>query len=281
MSLFDTLRSPLNPYNSRIESEVNGYTTSMLFNSKDRIEGAPLNNFYMKNTFNNTGYKKFAVKSYQMVNNCYPIIEGYNSKIDYNDGSNTGYCIIPSGNYSASQLASTIANYMSTKMVVSGSTSASALTFTCTYDSAGTTGKLTISAGGTFTLFFGTTASADSMRDIMGFAHTNKIGASVTGDYPVNIRYTEYIDICSKRLSERMQNCINSGYGRGDVIARIPINAFRFQETLYYEVRNLRFVDLDPTESIGNVDFSVYDDQGRLHPGLNNSDFTITLLLYK
>lgn len=279
--LFEALNSPHNPYGSKIESVANGYDTSALFSSKDRRESDSINSFTLKNTFNSIGFKKFAIKSYQMVNNCYPIVAGYNSTIDYNDGVNTGYCIIPSGNYSATQLATAISTQMSSGMVVGGISGPSALTFTASYDSGGTTGKMTISAGGSFTLIFNANASSASMRDVLGFTHVSKSGASITGDYPVNIRYTEYIDICSKKLTQRMHPCINSGYGRGDVLVRVPINAFRFSETMYYEIRNLRFVDLDPTEVMGNIDFAVYDDQGRLHPGLNNSDFVINILLYK
>lgn len=154
---------------------------------------------------------------------------------------------ISPGNYSDSTFTAALKTAMD---------AAGANTYTVTYNS--TTSKLTISTTipDTFKLVSGT------MLDYLGFEVSTSFQTAHTGDYPLILSGTTYVDLCLGLLNRNLKTGRN--YGR--IFARVPVNVNYGSLVVYNNYSDNDDV-LISTDSLDEYRVELFTDRG-LHMDL-------------
>lgn len=252
------------------------YYGSLLIMSKDRDAHTNINNAHYSLKNNLSGFDYFSVRSVQLTNNIYPINER-------NWGLTTVFGVAPEvlnvtftpGNYTATQIASTLTTLLNTASVANGYTTV----YSVSYNNI--TNKLTISTSvnpGNLETVSGTAS------EFLGFsASVLNLSASYTATNPINLIYTQNMSITSQQwLQSAMHPNIRSDLKAGGIIYNVPIGTLVFGQNYYLENRHQggNMIAFDRSQIINNFNITLLDDRGDLIP-MNNSEYIIELNLYK
>jgi hypothetical protein len=197
----------------------------------------------------------FSIKSIQMINNIYNITQN-NNKVYFYDGTADCVAIIAEGNYSATQLATLITAEMNAVVV--------SPTFVAlvTYDSQ--TNKFTFtdsSSTGPWQLQWNKAVLQNqSLYNNLGFAGVLYSGViSYTSPFQINLTAVQYVDVLSKVLTQMSNNqgCDNQ------LLERIPVGAYQYGATVYYEPKYRIVRELQPHMLVGNIDIRLVDNFSR------------------
>lgn len=232
---------------------------NLLVNSKYRNSGTP-SNFSYQLLVAISNPKKVALENIQIYNTVYTIND-YNNKLYWIDASSVArVSTLTNGNYTATSLADhiqTVLNAVSPTFTVSFST---------------TSGKITISSTGNFSLTFGTN-TVNSCASTIGFNDSNKSGqATYTGENVVNLNtkyYTVHADILNTNNTHQSDQ-INS------IIAIVPNNV-NFGDCICYSPNLAKSFELKQTE-ISSLNFYVKDDKKNT-VDLNGVDWSMNLVI--
>ncbi len=177
------------------------------------------------------GYK-LNLESVEVPNGVYPVNEYYNKVSVLEGGGATLTVTLTSSNYTGSTIVSHLATLLTTESAATGSTA----TYTGSYDSS--TKKITISSSSTFAF----RAVANDAYELLGIETlTASVGASKTGDYPVNLSGSAFVDLVTNFSS----NNWTSGYS-SNVLGRIPLTGS------FGDVLQVQFPAKDPIQISGS-----------------------------
>lgn len=232
---------------------------NLLVNSKYRNSGTP-SNFSYQLLVAISNPKKVALENIQIYNTAYTIND-YNNKLYWIDSTSVArVSTLTNGNYTATSLADhiqTVLNAVSPTFTVSFST---------------TSGKITISSTGNFSLTFGTN-TVNSCASTIGFNDSNKTGQpTYTGENVVNLNskyYTVHADILNTNNTHQSDQ-INS------IIAIVPNNV-NFGDCICYSPNLAKSFELKQTE-ISSLNFYVKDDKKNT-VDLNGVDWSMNLVI--
>lgn len=240
------------------------FVNSILINSADRNLGNNLNNFSISKNTNTSGYDYLGVFSFQMVNNIYPVNE-YNNSLTVVNGPNTGTLTIATATYTPSSLVIELL----AKLNGLGFPSV----WGVTYSSA--TSKITITSDVNGIILAGSFAPVIGMKQSQAVA-----GLTITGQNPINIKYSSFLSITSTALTQFNAPSIRTDQKAGHIVYNVPVNNYNFGDTIYQEPRHMSLFKCDRSQIINELDFSVIDEFGNLAP-MNNSEFQIVMYGYK
>jgi hypothetical protein len=233
---------------------------NILINSADRNTGTS-SNFSYQLLYAITNPTTIALETIQMFHTQYTI-DARNNKLYWTDGASVAHTsTLTSGTYTASALASHIETVINTDDTNSD-------TYTVSFSTI--TGKITIACGSNFSLTFGTNTN-NSVAYVIGFANTNKTGASTyTGENIVNLNtkyYTvhcNFVDNCTYQANAVSSSWIvPASTSWGDLIVYSPHLAKSFKT--------------NQTE-ISSIQIFVKDDKGNM-ADLNGVDWSANFVV--
>lgn len=237
------------------------FYNSLVINSKDRSLG-DLNKFQINKNLNLTGFDCFAVQSFQFTNNIYPI-NSYNNTLIIGVVMATGTITIAEGNYNATQLITEIINQLNT------------LGFTTVFSGSfnNITDKITITS-----TLLNISSLSGTLAPIIGFTTSFTPALSVTGNNPVNISYTKYINFCSNHLLKYNKPNIKTD-NNNNILYTLNNNYYSFGSSIREIPRNLQIMKWSYDETINNFDIYILDDNNNPVP-MNNSEWVIVIQFY-
>jgi hypothetical protein len=215
-------------------------------------------NFNLYNLFNgNVDNFIVSVDEFCITNTYYPINDNYN-KIVFNEGAADLTATLTNGGYSGSEIAFELQTQLN---AVGGDT------YSVTYSNI--TKKITISSSGTFKIL-----SSGSANDKLGFQSYSTLVASYTGDNPVNLLNSLYVDVISS-----MGNYNSSSSSRNNILCRIHLNQPFGSIVSFNNFTNDYLISND--ESIDNIEFRLIDDNNNPYIMAPNSNWSLILKFTK
>jgi hypothetical protein len=185
--------------------------------------------------------------------------------------NSTNNTVLFSENSSATILSATIApgNYTPTTFataVKSALDTVGSNTYTVVYDN--TSGKLAISANSTNTLLI------RQVNDVIGFDISSAFATSITGDHPISISGSMYVDITSPSIQLPSRTTSN----RSNILQRVYVDV-----PYGFQIRHSNSNDADMQSIIsGNLntlELRLFDDRGNPWTLPANAHFSMTLRL--
>lgn len=191
----------------------------------------------------------------------------YNVNSNYNvlkilSGVTTYTVTVPVGQYSITNLLTTLTSLLNALGVG---------TFTLSYDSV--TFKITITNG---TIAFTYLGTVSTINDILGFNSVDTSSALThTGDNIFNLGGTDYIDIVSRTLSNSESKSRSTSSSGSNIIIRIPTSQYSFGQTIFYQpFHNHQWTFRMNLQE--DIDLLLIDDSGN-QIDLNGRDWEMTL----
>ena len=174
----------------------------------------------------------------------YPINK-YNNNISFEEASAVGTILsatIPENNYTGFTLAVALKTIMD---------AAGTDTYTVTYDSQAE--KLNFVSTGTFRF---TQEPSNGAYEELGITTSSSYSGNITGDYPINISGSQYVDVISNLSS----NSYSSTHESTNVIMRVPL-VTGFGSVIHFGYDNKHKVLLT-NPSFNTILFELRDDKG-------------------
>lgn len=242
------------------------FYNSFFINSKDKNNLTdPLNNFIIDSP-NIYNIKAFSVKKVAFTKNYYNV-QSQNSSfiVNYNGGGNV-VKTIPTSNYDGVSLATALDTLLKT---VDAS-------FAVSYNT--TTSKLTITATNNFVLDFTDYARTGYLLGFPASATTST--NSLVATYPINLEFTQTLNICSSALLEYGYSSHSSGRKISNILKKVYVNnVIDFGNiTIVYD--HPRLIPYHPNKQIPNIDIQIKDEYGELLD-MNGAHIGIQLDLYR
>ena len=209
---------------------------------------------------------KLSLQNIEFPNTVYPI-NATNQSITVEEvtGLLSFPVIIPSQNYSAPELKTTLISILNTASASFGNT----LTYTVTYDTQ--TKKFTIGSSGSGFRFVA--INLDAYQELgfdEGGLSFSTAGTTHTGDWPVHLAGTNFIDVVTNFST------FNHSVGTtSSVMVRVPINV-PFGNLVFYEPSTDDDMFITSSQ-LNEVYMQLRDDKGYLWPLPNNAHVSLTL----
>lgn len=167
----------------------------------------------------------------------------------------------PAGNYTSASIETELASAM---------TAAGSQTYSCNYDDS--TGKITVSAAGTFKVLSGNNGS--SAWDVLGLSKTADTASATS------VTFQNYADLASNTSILIVSSSLTSQNIRyisdmsQNVLCNIPVSV-RAGEILYWENVSGGWINAD--QSLTHLDLMLLDSSTGLPIDLNGGNFTVVL----
>jgi hypothetical protein len=246
------------------------FYNSFFIDTKDRISGTPYDATIPPPTITNFNY--LAVKKVSFPFNLYNVQASNGTfSIDYNSIIST--VVIPQGNYDALTLRSALQTAL---QLVDPS-------FLVTYSNL--TSKYTFTA----TLAFSFLLSSNyRTSQLLGFDLVDTPASNnVTSTYPINIYFTQYIDIICDQLLQFAYSSYSTSNSNAlakhssKILKRVYVNDIVpfGQVNIIYDVP--RLFDYSPHTNLQQLKLVLHDDQGQPLTGFNNANLSIQIDVYR
>jgi len=239
---------------------VKQLTTNLLLNTSDSLTTNPSDaSWNIRVLMNDSGFHRIALKSVTLANIRPLFHSGNNTLVFEEDGAGTDFtATILEGTYTASELVTEL----KTRLDAAGDN-----VYTVSYDSK--TFKLTIETNGTSIRILDTSTC---LNEIGYRAQTSFVATSTTGDFPIRLDGTQFIDLLTNLSVDGI-----SSNGLSNIFSRVPMNV-PIGTVLSYESDELEFKQLSG-DSLQSIQIRLRDDRGSAYVLPSNCQVQYTFVL--
>jgi hypothetical protein len=120
------------------------------------------------------------------------------------------------------------------------------------------------------------------VSQLLGFDQADTSNAtSLTSTYPINISFTQYIDIVCPELLEFAYASYSTSNHPSKILKRVYVNDIVpfGNVNIIYSVP--RIFDYSPHTNLKSLNILLYDDQNKLLTGFNNANVSIQIDVYR
>jgi len=230
-------------------------------NANKLVDGSPSDSLYilefgqMRLVDQNYGV---SIEEVSFPNLVYGVNSTNNTVLFSENGSSTVLtAAIPEGNYTTGTFTAAVKSALDT---------VGANTYTVVYNNV--SGKLTITANSTNTFFI------REYQDVIGYDASGAFATSITGDHPINISGTMYVDICSPSIQLPSRTTSN----RSNILQRVYVDVpYGFQ--IRYSNNNDSDMQSIIAGNLNTLELRLFDDRGKQWRLPPNAHFAMTMRL--